>query len=93
MAHTPHTGAAAQNGADIDLVDAVLLELLRVLGHHHDVLGVQQLAGLGIDHIVDGITAADAVAEGIDHVAVLAYTAPTQMPLVVPQSCSRMMTS
>ena len=66
-----HPGAAAQNGADIDLVDAVLLELLRVLGHHHDVLGVQQLAGLGIDHIVDGITAADAVAEGIDHVAVL----------------------
>ena len=66
-----HPGPAGQNGADIDFVDAVGLELGGILRHHHHVLGVQQLACSRIHHIVDGITAPNPAAEGIDDVAVL----------------------
>ncbi len=66
-----HPGAAAQNSANIDLIDPGLFELFRVLGHHHHVLRVEQLPGNGMEHIVDGVTTADAVAEGINDVAIL----------------------
>ena len=64
-------GAAGQDGADLQAVDAVGLEQLGVLRLHHVVAGDQQLAGGGIDDVLDGIAALQALGEGLDDLAVL----------------------
>ena len=69
------TGLAAEDGADVHAVDAVGRKLGGVLLAEHDVLGVQQLARLRVGDIVDRVTAADTVAEGVDELALLIIVA------------------
>jgi len=72
-----HAGTclAAEHRADIDLVDAVRQELLRVVLAEHDVLGVQELTCLRVGDVVYRIAAADAVCKGVNQLTLFIVVA------------------
>ena len=65
-------GAAGQDGADLQLVDAPVLQDLGVIHGKHVVLVEEDLAGGGIHHVADGIAALETLGKGLDDLAVLA---------------------
>ena len=65
-------GAAVQNAADLQLGDTGLLDLFGVEQVHHLVLADDQLASLGMIHIVYSVTAYQTLMEGLDHAVAFA---------------------
>ena len=64
-------GLTGEHGADHDLMDTVGLQQLGVVGGHHGVPADEDLAGLGIADVLHGVAALQALAEGLDDLAVL----------------------
>ena len=66
MAQTPLRASQVDDAADLDFLNAVLLEHLGIVGHEHMVGIEQHLAGLGRHDGLGRVAAVDALAEALD---------------------------
>ena len=67
-----HMGAAGHDGADLQLGDAGVDDLLGVKHIHHLILADEQLTRGGIVHIMQGVTAVQTLLEALDNGVALA---------------------